>query len=179
MPKKKGLNIVVGLGNPGKEFENTYHNVGQILLMLLSEADPASNSLKWKKEKYFEYLGIGEVVFIRPLTFMNESGRAVREALKKFDAKPADLTIIQDESDLPIGNFKISFARNSAGHKGVQSIIDALGTNAFRRFRIGIRPTAELKRKKAGDFALQHISKKDRAALTLVFEKIKAMAQYS
>jgi len=160
--KKK---VVVGLGNPGKEYEETYHNVGYLALeKIVSELSPApdnsfTNTNQWENhKKVFEYIDGGDVVFVRPLTFMNESGKAVREALKKFNAKKDALIVIHDDSDLTLGNIKTSFARGAAGHKGVQSIIDALGTNEFQRIRIGIRPPAEKRRQKAGEFALKKIT---------------------
>ena len=159
--------LVVGLGNPGSEYENTYHNVGAAAVTRL-----ASDALFERYKDIFEYAKIGKDVFVRPLTFMNESGKAVREAMKQFKAKPTDLTVIHDDSDIIVGNYKISFAKNSAGHKGVQSIIDALKTNEFTRIRIGIRPAQEKKRQKAGEFALKQISKTDHAAFEAIFEKI-------
>jgi peptidyl-tRNA hydrolase, PTH1 family len=155
-----GQKIVVGLGNPGKEFENTYHNVGFLALDRLAAivASAAPDAAPWQKYKIlFEYKKSGHTTFIKPLTYMNDSGKAVREALKKFGGTAEDLIVIHDDSDLTVGNYKISFGRSSAGHKGVQSIIDALKTNQFQRIRIGIRPAREKQRQKAGEFALKPI----------------------
>jgi PTH1 family peptidyl-tRNA hydrolase len=163
MAKNEAKKIMVGLGNPGKEYEHTYHNVGQLALNGLV-AD-------WERHKHiFEYAVLGDMVFIKPLTFMNESGKAVREALKKFNAKPKDLIVVHDDSDITVGNYKISFARNSAGHKGVQSVIDVLNTNEFTRARIGIRPEHEARRQKAGEFALKQITKKDQKTFDQLFQ---------
>jgi peptidyl-tRNA hydrolase, PTH1 family len=162
------MKIFVGLGNPGEEYANTYHNVGWLALVKLVPDDSPRASYK----KLFEYAEADGVVFVWPLTFMNESGKAVREALKKFKAKPEDLVVFQDDSDLTVGNYKISFARSSAGHKGTQSIIDALKTNAFERVRIGIRPTREAQRQKAGEFALKRITPSDKKALNSVFAQV-------
>src|ERR1700735_137318 len=118
------MKIFIGLGNPGEEYANTYHNAGWLVLTEIVPTDLPVTSYK----KLFEYAESGDAVFVWPLTFMNESGKAVREALKKFKAKPEDLVVFQDDSDLTVGSYKISFARSSAGHKGVQSIIDALKT---------------------------------------------------
>jgi PTH1 family peptidyl-tRNA hydrolase len=179
MQKKPARKLLVGLGNPDKEYENTYHNVGALMLVYMKKPQALNNLTKevqeitWVKHKdLFEYVEADDAIFVRPMTYMNESGKAVREAMKKFGAKPEDLTIIHDDSDIIIGNYKISFARSSAGHKGVQSIIDALKTNAFTRIRIGIRPARERQRQKAGDFALKQISKTDQVILAEVFKKI-------
>ena len=168
------MKIFVGLGNPGKEYADTYHNVGFLALEhLMSEKRNGTPPQAWKKYKsFFEYAEAKGVIFMRPLTFMNESGRAVREAAKKFKAKPEDLIILHDDSDLTIGSYKCSFARNSAGHKGVQSVIDALKTNAFARVRIGIRPARERRRQKAGEFALKKITPAHRKILESVFLEI-------
>lgn len=182
--KEAGKQIIVGLGNPGAEYENTYHNVGFLALdaWMARAANNAADdghvpTLKNYK-KLFDFYETGDAVFIKPLTYMNDSGKAVREALKKFAGTSENLTVIHDDSDLTVGNYKISFARGAAGHKGVQSIIDALKTNAFRRVRIGIRPVREAKRQKAGDFALKQISKKDKAILEETTLRISNTYQY-
>ncbi len=169
------LKIFVGLGNPGSEFEHTYHNAGALALQaiangrLTNHGDPT-----WKTyRKLFAYARSGNAIFVRPLTFMNESGTAVSAALRKFGTTPGDLTILHDESDLPIGSYKISEDRNAAGHNGVQSIIDHLDTKNFTRIRIGIRPPDERERKKASTFVLARITKKDQAALETVFGEIE------
>jgi PTH1 family peptidyl-tRNA hydrolase len=193
MQKKPVRKLFVGLGNPGEEYTNTYHNVGSLMLVYilshylfgkvislpvkkpqtLNNPTKEVQEITWVKHKdLFEYIETEDSIFVRPMTYMNESGKAIREAMKKFGVKAEDLVVIHDDSDIVIGNYKISFARSSAGHKGVQSVIDALKTNAFTRIRIGIRPAREKQRQKAGDFALKQISKTDRAALADVFKKI-------
>lgn len=172
MPTAK--KIIVGLGNPGREYGNTYHNVGAVALREIGAALAAGGAeLDWKTHRgLFEYAAADGTVLVRPLTFMNESGAAVREALKKWNGSPRNLIVIHDESDLTIGTYKLSSGRSAAGHKGIQSIMDALGSKEFLRVRIGIRPAQESARRKAGEFVLTTISKKDRAALAPVFEKI-------
>lgn len=161
--------IIIGLGNPGEEFENTYHNAGQMAVWMLATR---LMSPPWKREKNFEYITTADYVFVKPMVFMNESGKAVLEALKKFNAKPKDLIVVHDDSDLILGTLRTSIDRNSGGHKGVRSIIDTLGTKDFSRIRIGIRQPVETKRRKAGEFALKRITKKDLVTLEKVFEKI-------
>lgn len=102
----------------------------------------------------------------------------MKKALKKHGAKPEEVLIVHDDSDIALGNFKLSFGRGSAGHKGVESIINALGTKNFWRLRLGIRPQErgglEAARKKAEEFVLRKISAKDRKTLGEVFEKTAA-----
>ena len=163
-PQRK---IVVGLGNPGKAFENTYHNVGALALRYIV------GDLAFKTHRaLFSFATSDDAAFILPLTFMNESGAAVREALKKFNGGPEDLIVIHDESDLPVGKYKVSLGRNAAGHKGVQSIVDTLHTKSFTRIRIGIRPQNERQRKKAETFVLKNITAKDQGVLRKVFDEI-------
>lgn len=158
--------MIVGLGNPGAEFKETYHNAGALALKAI-----ATGTFEPHK-KLFEYaLGDG-LVFVQPLIFMNESGRAVREAMKKFKAAPKDLVVLHDDSDLPLGAYQISWSKGAAGHKGVQSIMDALHTKSFTRVRIGIRRVKEVRRKKAEEFVLKKISRKDKKTLEATFQNI-------
>jgi PTH1 family peptidyl-tRNA hydrolase len=166
--------IIVGLGNPGKEYEHTYHNVGIMALdAIATDLEKDGEALVWNTHKHlFRAATVENVVLVAPLTFMNESGGAVREALKKYNALPADLIVLHDESDLAIGTYKISSDRSSAGHRGVQSIIDALGSQDFVRGRIGIRPASEAKRKKASAFVLAPISAADQKKIDGAIEEM-------
>ena len=116
------MKLVVGLGNPGKEYEKTRHNTGRIIVGLIE------NKLSESKIK-----------FITPDTFMNNSGRAVAPLVKtKKDLE--NLVVIYDDIDLPLGKIKISFNRSSGGHNGLGSIIKSLKSEEFLRIRIGISP---------------------------------------
>ena len=116
-------NIIFGLGNPGEEYDGTRHNVGARVL---------GEFAKKNKDK--------KLTLLAPTTFMNKSGEAVGKMVKsKTVAK--NLIVIHDDLDLPFGRFKISFARGSGGHRGVESIIKKLKTENFIRLRIGIAPT--------------------------------------
>ena len=172
---KDRYKIIAGLGNPGKEFENTYHNVGVMALLDIAKKLGDGNVLpQFKSRKgLFEYAKTDNGIAIKPLVFMNEAGKAIVAAAREFGAKPEDIIIIHDDSDLMLGDFKISFGKNAGGHKGVQSIIDALRSKNFTRIRIGIRPKTEIRRKKAGTFVLTPITKKDKETLNAVFEKIE------
>ncbi len=134
--------LIVGLGNPGKEYENTPHNVG---FMVLDEFN--------KKE-------LPGVRFFKPNTFMNNSGIAVKKEMRKLKLKPSHLIVVHDDIDIPLGQIKISQNKGSAGHKGVESIIQALGTKVFTRIRIGICPSAG-KPENVESFVLKKFSKEE------------------
>jgi PTH1 family peptidyl-tRNA hydrolase len=166
--------LIIGLGNPDPVLEETYHNVGVLAVQwLTAHAQPNGGQPAFRSYKnLFAYVTIGDETFIRPLVYMNESGQAVKEALRVFKARAENIVIIHDDSDIPIGDFKRASRGRSAGHRGIQSIIDHLKTEDFARIRIGIRAKDELHRKKAGEFVLSPITVKDKKALEGVFGKI-------
>jgi len=145
------MNIIIGLGNPGKKYENTRHNAGFMAVDALAKKSGGS----WETNKKFqaEICQTGNTILVKPQTFMNNSGQSVQAVLayykllpKKlgvFKIKDSDLseilTVIHDDIDLPLGKYKISVDSRSAGHKGVESIINHLKTKNFKRIRIGIR----------------------------------------
>jgi len=127
--------IIVGLGNPDKKYEKTRHNAGRIVLEEFREKNKFP---EWKFEKKANALvSEGEAVLVLPETYMNKSGISVKRFIKNKE-ESENLIVVHDDLDLPLGKFKIVFNRGSAGHKGVESIIDALGTKEFTRVRIGI-----------------------------------------
>lgn len=129
------MKIVVGLGNVGPQYELTRHNVG---FMVLDQIRPDDSD--WLTEGPYKWAQAPKrsCVLIKPLTFMNLSGQAVKAAIRRFNGSPEDLLVVHDDLDLPLGRVKIRKKGGSGGHKGVQSVIDLLGTNEFARIRIGI-----------------------------------------
>jgi len=160
--------LIVGLGNPGDEYANTYHNAGLLFLSCLAPGT------RFKRVLDFAYLKNGDLILVKPLTFMNESGGPVLQALKYFKLTPDKLLVAHDDSDIGIGNYKISLGRGSAGHNGVESIIKSLGNKDFGRLRLGIRgPEKNGKRLRAQEFVLKQISKKDKLLLEGLFQEVK------
>lgn len=137
------MKLIIGLGNPGQPYQKTRHNLGFMVLDQLAKKY-ATKTAKWKKSTNTDasYLRIEingqEIELFKPLTFMNNSGRAVAYAVKKHNFEPSDMLVIHDDIDLPLGELRVQKNRGAAGHKGVQSIIEALGTKDFSRIRIGI-----------------------------------------
>ncbi len=156
------IKAIFGIGNPGPEYENTYHNVGKIFLKSALVSFESSDNKNISNIKIFQ-----------SDSFMNESGIFVAKKLKNTNIKTDEIAIAHDDSDLNIGSFKIDFDINSAGHKGIESIIQNLGTKKFWRIRIGIRPKVEIKRMKAEEFVLKSITKSDLEALKSVFAEIE------
>ena len=134
--------LIIGLGNPGKKFENTRHNVGFMAIDKFAgkndfpdfELDKKPNALISEKE---------ETTLVKPQTFMNDSGKAVQTILKNNPAE--SLIVIHDDIDLPVGKIKIIKERGSAGHKGVESIIKNIGNDGLIRIRIGIGSQKDVK----------------------------------
>ena len=166
--------LIVGLGNPGTEFKDTYHNVGvQALHAIAKHYEAKGEPLHFRRHgDLFEYGKVAGILLVRPLVFMNESGRAVQSALHAFSVATRDLLVLHDDSDLLIGDVKITTGQNSAGHHGIDSIIEAVGGNDFTRARIGIRATDEPRRKKAAEFVLTPIIENDKIIFEDVFLKI-------
>jgi len=134
------MHLIVGLGNPGKKYTLTRHNVGWLVIDEIAK----QQDLSWKLQKKLqaEVAKNEELILAKPQTFMNLSGIAVASIIKcyKLQATSYKLVIVHDDIDLEFGTIRVSRNASSAGHKGVQSIIDHLGTKDFWRIRIGIRP---------------------------------------
>ncbi|HEY4524003.1 MAG TPA: aminoacyl-tRNA hydrolase [Candidatus Paceibacterota bacterium] len=159
--------IIIGLGNPGEDYARTYHNVGHLFIDYLT-----GSKKQLKNAGSFLFKDDDRCIFIKTSAYMNESGGVVKAILKRFHTLPINLLVVHDDSDIKIGIYKLSEAAGAAGHKGVESIIHALGGTNFKRLRIGIRPQEKRKtRLKAGEFVLRKISTADLKLLHLVFSK--------
>ncbi len=137
--EKQRTKIIVGLGNPGSKYNGTRHNVGFDCIDKLAQRW----NIPLSDKRQNAVLGEGEVegvnvVLAKPRTYMNNSGEAVRSLMVRFRVELADLAIIYDEMDLPPGTIRLRPRGGTAGHKGVTSIVDALGSNRFPRVRVGI-----------------------------------------
>jgi len=133
------MQLIIGLGNPGKEYEHTRHNMGFLVLDAYARESRVQN---FAHEQKFasDCARIGDLRLMKPLTFMNESGTAVQKYIAYYHIDPTHLLVIHDELDLPFGEMKLQFDRGAAGHNGVASIHQQIGTSGFWRLRIGIKP---------------------------------------
>lgn len=133
------MKIIVGLGNPGGHYQRTRHNIGFRVVDQLSEMQ----RIPVCSRRFKAHCGIGrihsqDVVLLKPLTYMNLSGEAVKKAARAFSAEMADLIVIHDDLDLALGRLRIKRKGSDGGHQGVRSIIEAMGGNAFLRLKVGI-----------------------------------------
>ena len=140
------MKIIVGLGNPGEKYENTRHNLGFLVADHLLK-DLGTNDIVWnhssklKSDTASFTVGEEKLLLVKPQTFMNNSGMAVQLIKDFYKVESEDLWIVYDELDLPLGSIKIRFGGAAAGHHGVESIMEAVGTDKFWRFRLGIGVT--------------------------------------
>jgi PTH1 family peptidyl-tRNA hydrolase len=175
------MHVIIGLGNPGEEYERTRHNAGR---MAVERIHATHDFTEWKKngKPPFLYaagaLSGAKTTLVLPDTFMNRSGQAAAHYIKNKKGA-GNLIVLHDDMDLPLGRMKISFARNSGGHNGVESIIRALKTNEFVRIRIGVaRPSAKgVALKPKGEervlkFLLGKFSSDEEAELKKFFKKV-------
>ena len=169
--------LILGLGNPGEKYKNSRHNVGFILLdEIFGEKfiyDKYANAKILKEEDAF---------FVKPETYMNNSGTSVKYLLDKNNIKPENIVVLHDDIDLPFGNIRIVFGSGAGGHNGIKSIFENIGTNDFVRIKIGIAPTDssgkaikpkpglfQSQKNAVSNFVLKDFSKND-------LEKIKSLA---
>lgn len=179
------MKLIAGLGNPGEKHEKTRHNLGFMVLESLIK-DYGSSKESFREEKKFK-AEIAEItwqpkkgtaqkiIFVKPQTYMNESGIAVSLVSKFYKISIEDIWIVHDEIDLPLGAMKIRMGGSSAGHKGVQSIIDHLGTEKFWRFRLGIGPQQakhhDKKLKQIDDFVIGEFMESERGKAREVIKR--------
>lgn len=126
------IKLVVFLGNPGKEYENTRHNAGFLL------SDRIYSSLSWQGKFHSLFSQSGGVKILKPVTFMNNSGTAVSECTSFFKIKPEEVLVVHDDLELPLGKARLQKGGGLQGHNGLRSIKERLGSGDFKRLRIGI-----------------------------------------
>lgn len=162
------MKLIVGLGNPGKKYEKTRHNVGFLLL------DYFLGDVIWQETSdalvYEMKIGREKIIFVKPLSYMNISGIVVKKYLKYYKIPIENLLVIQDDIDIEIGKYKLKSHSSSGGHNGIQSIIDYLNSTDFLRIKIGVNNE---RKKDAKDFVLGKFTKKELEMINFIFEKAK------
>lgn len=160
------LKIIIGLGNPGKKYKSNRHNVG---FMLLDEIKKNYDFPDFKMEQKFDAQisftqnsRLSKALLAKPQTFMNNSGKSVQALINFYKLSPEDILVIHDDIDIILGKYKLATDSSSAGHNGIQNIIDILGTKKFNRIRIGVAGK-NYDKKKLGlcDFVLQNFKEEE------------------
>lgn len=154
MQKYKKIKLIFGPGNVGSEYENTRHNFGRDLIKNADLRGLDADSRGQTELNFSAYRKYGGLILSWGRVFVNESGKAIGELIKKFKLKPEEILVIHDEADLPFLWLKLSFGKKAAGHKGIESIRRALKTYDFWRLRIGIQGK---KRKPAMEIILKKL----------------------
>lgn len=173
------MKLIVGLGNPGKKYEATRHNIGFLALEYLRVAwdFPAFRAkASFQAECSEGTVDDEKIILARPRTFMNRSGEAVRNILHFYKIEPRDIVVIHDDLDILRGDVRESFGSRSGGHNGVGDIIETLGTKDFLRFRVGIKNTLQNETENqpidTAVFVLEPFSKDERALIEKTFPEI-------
>ena len=165
--------LLVGLGNLGEKYRFTRHNIGFMVVDEFARKNgfPEFTLNKKSNSLVSEAMFSGQkTVLAKPQTFMNDSGFAVKSLYTKYKIQDTRyIVVIHDDIDLPLGTIKVSTNRGSAGHKGVESIIDALGTKNFTRIRVGIQPAA-VKPENVESFVLEKFAKEEQKTLELAVQ---------
>ncbi|MBT3282622.1 aminoacyl-tRNA hydrolase [bacterium] len=172
---------IVGLGNPGEEYENTRHNTGALSVESFAKKNKLATFENNKKLKAFVTegkIGKQKIELLLPQGFMNKSGLSIKPLITS-KKKAENLVVIYDDLDMPLGKIKISFGRGSGGHKGIESIVRSIKTKDFIRIRVGIAPatpSGKIKKikteQKVIDFILGDFKKKETEILKKVFKKV-------
>jgi len=180
------MKLIIGLGNHGKEYQNTRHNVGFMVLDRLaehSELASVTGELKFhfKDEFNAEITEINregeKLILAKPQTFMNASGDAVQKIAKYYKIEPKDIWVVADDLDLPLGTIRVRLDGTSGGHNGLESIIRSLSTEGFVRIRVGIgkpldEDVKEQPELEAKDFVLGKFSVREQAIIRPVIEEV-------
>ena len=169
------MKLIIGLGNPGRVYANNRHNIGFICLNYFAR----THGIKFNQKKSRARIGVGkiggnEVVLAKPQTYVNLSGESVSQLVKKFNISLNDLIVIHDDLDLPLAKMRISYGSSAGGHKGINSIINYLGSQNFTRLRIGIgRPDkAEISDDEIIAYVLSDFTPEQKQAIVQVTPKV-------
>lgn len=193
------MKLIIGLGNPGEEYEGTRHNVGFWVVDTIARQEDVDFEFNKKlnaKIAKISRLNLdisrfnldkskagrrGPFILAKPQTFVNKSGEAVKKLKLFYKAKAEDIVVVHDDLDIEFGNFKLSFAKDSGGHRGVQSVIDHLKTNKFWRLRVGTanrklttarhQKTLKAKKESVGYFVLSKFAPVEQIELKKVIKK--------
>ena len=159
--------LIVGLGNPGREYEKTRHNAGFIAMDFFANKKAIGYVEKFGGLFNKIRVGDNEVFLLKPLTYMNNSGQSVIQVVNFYKINPADVVVMHDDMDIPVGDVRYKTKGSAGGHNGIKSIIQHLGTQEFKRVKIGVSKPVEMT---VVDYVLGKFSKEDRKLIDNVIE---------
>lgn len=168
------MKLIVGLGNPGKEYEKTRHNAGFMVLDEIAQRFDGQfcDLSRWESSTLEAQINGEKVVFLKPLTFMNASGRAVGKFADYYKLDPEkDIWLIADDIDLPLGTIRVRHEGSSGGQNGLKSILEALGTEKVNRIRIGVGQEVAQNEPEASIYVLQPFEKREEGRVANVLVK--------
>lgn len=182
------MKYVIGLGNPGLQYDGTRHNVGRMLVEkfaqgagALFEGDKNARARMARAPAH----GPHEIMYVLPETYMNRSGETAAYLTRAYGARPDDMIVVYDDLDLPLGTVRVAQARGNGGHNGIKSVADALGSKDFIRVRIGIAQTSfwtgKPKRPQGGDalsrFVLARFTRHERLTIEETAPRVRAVIE--
>ena len=165
------MNLVVGLGNPDKEYAKTRHNVGFMYLDYLFGSDKFKLNKKFNAYEYEININGNKVLFIKPLSYMNLSGEVVNRYLEYYKISIDNLLVIQDDLDIPVGKYKLMYNHGDGGHNGIKNIVLNVSSKEFLRLKIGISKNKEINTK---DYVLGKFSKEELEIINKTFSLLKS-----
>lgn len=168
------MKLIIGLGNPGKEFELTRHNAGWLALNRFAAAENLTSKKSSKLQaEIFDYkVGRNKVILAKPQTFMNNSGVSVGIMINFYRLTAKDIVVVHDDKDIPVGEIRVQTNRGPAGHNGIKSIIEHIGTQDFTRIRIGVGPADKEKIEEISNFVLNKFTKEEFKALLPALDNV-------
>lgn len=170
------MKVVVGLGNPGREYVGTRHNIGfDVLAELANRFQAPKPKVKFEAEVSEIVSGSERILLIAPLTYMNLSGRSVRQVLDFYKLTPGDVLVVCDDMNLPLGKLRIRKSGSAGGQKGLDNILQQLGTQDVARLRIGV--DAPKGGRPARDWVLAPFAKSDGPAVRMAVEDAASAAE--
>ncbi len=159
--------LIVFLGNPGLQYRQTRHNVGWMVCDSLCER-LSGPQISWQTKFHGLYTKQGNAILLKPQTFMNESGISVQEAARFYNLDPRDILVVHDDIELPFGTVKSQLGGGMGGHNGLRSVKQHIGTDQFRRLRVGVgRPEARIQ---VADYVLGRFSPVEERMLETILE---------
>jgi PTH1 family peptidyl-tRNA hydrolase len=169
------MKLIVGLGNPGKKYARTRHNIG--FLCLDAFAHEQSLSFSYEKKFLGDVAKSKDAYFLKPQTYMNNSGNAVRLIMDYYNIDTEDLLVIYDDLDLPTAKIRVRYKGSAGGHNGMRSIIDAIGTTEFKRIKFGIDKPVRMS---TPDYVLSNFAKSEGDMVIASIDRVKkAMMEFS